>query len=139
MAHKQFGLDGQPHLTYYDAALALSFIWDGTEGPVVAVSQGGYAERATDWFNWHPAGSVISTKVPFQEVLADFRESCQAYIIRTRGRAALVAAYTLGLEEAGGEAGITYENDPASPRSRAYDQGRQMGRELLKELGRMLD
>ena len=37
-------------------------------------------------------------------------------------------AFRLGWEEADGEVGTTYDDDPTSPRSEAYDCGRTVGR-----------
>lgn len=42
-------------------------------------------------------------------------------------------AFSLGLEEAGSAFGMTYDGDPESPRSVAYDSGRNVGEALLKE------
>lgn len=39
-------------------------------------------------------------------------------------------AFVRGLTEAGGDMGLTYDDDPHSPRSRAYDRGRNLGRQL---------
>ena len=41
------------------------------------------------------------------------------------------AEWSLGHEEAEGDVGMTYDDDPESPRSRAYDEGRTAGRVAL--------
>lgn len=46
----------------------------------------------------------------------------------------MLRAFLLGFCEGRGDAGMTYDNDPESPRSRAYDHGRTMFRRLT--LGR---
>lgn len=43
----------------------------------------------------------------------------------------LVSAFALGLDEAADDVGMTYDDDPDSLRSRAYDFGRTIGRERL--------
>lgn len=42
-----------------------------------------------------------------------------------------VRIFFLGLRECRGNFGMTYDNDPESPRSRAYDRGRYLGHWLL--------
>lgn len=37
-------------------------------------------------------------------------------------------AFVLGFREGDGDVGMTYDNDPESPRSRAYDRGRTLRR-----------
>jgi hypothetical protein len=44
---------------------------------------------------------------------------------------ARLRAFLLGFREAGGDVGMTYDNDPDSPRSRAYDTGRAWGRRIV--------
>ena len=39
----------------------------------------------------------------------------------------LLKPFALGVSEAGLSTGITYDDDPESPRSRAYDRGRNLG------------
>ncbi len=46
----------------------------------------------------------------------------------------LKQAYALGFKEADSDMGMTYDNDPGSPRSVAYDKGREAG---MKALGRL--
>lgn len=41
-----------------------------------------------------------------------------------------LAAFLLGVWEAGGNVGMTYDDDPGSPRSRAYDTGRDWARRV---------
>ena len=41
--------------------------------------------------------------------------------------AAELAAFRLGVSEAGGDMGMTYDDDAESPRSVAYDVGRTVG------------
>ena len=50
-------------------------------------------------------------------------------------RAAICDAFALGLKEVrrDKDASITYDGDPKSPRSMAYDAGRNVGEALLKE------
>jgi|WetSurMetagenome_2_1015567.scaffolds.fasta_scaffold24150_3 hypothetical protein len=38
------GMDGTPHLTYFDRKHCLSFVWDGGEIGWIDVAYGGYAE-----------------------------------------------------------------------------------------------
>lgn len=45
----------------------------------------------------------------------------------------LLEPFILGVREAGLSTGITYDDDPESPRSRAYDRGRNLG-DLCKGL-----
>lgn len=40
----------------------------------------------------------------------------------------IVSAFILGFREGRGDMGMTYDNDPESPRSRAYDWGRSLRR-----------
>lgn len=40
---------------------------------------------------------------------------------------ALIGPFILGAREANGSVGMTYDDDPESPRSRAYDRGRNLG------------
>lgn len=44
-----------------------------------------------------------------------------------RRNVGIIGAYLLGRFERGGGVGITFDNDPWSPRSRAYDRGRGRG------------
>ena len=44
---------------------------------------------------------------------------------------ARVAAFWLGFRESRGDAGMTYDSDPGSARSRAYDAGRAIGRRTI--------
>jgi hypothetical protein len=39
----------------------------------------------------------------------------------------MAAIWQLGHDEAGGDVGMTYDDDPGSPRSVAYDEGRNAG------------
>lgn len=41
-------------------------------------------------------------------------------------------AFLLGLRESSGTVGMTYDDDPNSPRSKAYDYGRTVGRYILR-------
>ena len=63
-----------------------------------------------------------------------------------------IATFKLGVKEAHGAMGVTYDNDPTSPRSVAYDWGRNIGEidatgpshwkklvELAPELALMVD
>jgi hypothetical protein len=45
------GQNDVPHITYYDEALDLSFVWDNTRSYEVAVSHGGYGEAVIDTFS----------------------------------------------------------------------------------------
>ena len=45
----------------------------------------------------------------------------------------LKQAYALGFKEADGDMGMTYDNDPGSPRSAAYDKGRAAGQKALEK------
>ena len=44
----------------------------------------------------------------------------------------LLYVFVLGFREAGDTFGMTYDDDPESPRSRAYDRGRSL-RERLRQ------
>lgn len=44
---------------------------------------------------------------------------------------ARLRAFLLGFRESRGDAGMTYDNDPGSPRSVAYDRGRSLGRRTI--------
>lgn len=44
----------------------------------------------------------------------------------------MIRVFLLGLRECAGEVGMTYDDDPNSPRSRAYDTGRTFGRWLAR-------
>lgn len=39
----------------------------------------------------------------------------------------LARAFFLGMQECRSDCGMTYDDDPESPRSRAYDRGRALG------------
>ena len=43
----------------------------------------------------------------------------------------LIRPFLLGLVECRGDVGMTYDGNPGSPRSRAYDRGRALGRWIL--------
>ena len=43
----------------------------------------------------------------------------------------MVRAFLFGLLECRGDAGLTFDGDPTSPRSAAYDRGRSLGRWAL--------
>ena len=90
------GQDGVAHITYYDKALALSFVWDGKHDEV-AVSHGGYAEPVVDTFTiltW-PFGHP-------REALRWFESQCQAFVIDWRGR--MLAAAQQGFADGQGGA-----------------------------------
>lgn len=44
----------------------------------------------------------------------------------------LVKAFILGFREAGSDLGMTYDDDPESSRSVAYDHGRNLGERFNK-------
>lgn len=46
----------------------------------------------------------------------------------------MIRAFLLGFREGRGDVGMTYDDDPESPRSRAYDRGRTLFRRVT--LGR---
>lgn len=43
----------------------------------------------------------------------------------------IITAFIAGFRQAHETYGMTYDNDPESPRSRAYDHGRNWGERLL--------
>lgn len=47
----------------------------------------------------------------------------------------ITAAFTLGFLEAQGDVGMTWDNNPDSPRSEAYDYGRELFRVLFHRFG----
>ena len=51
----------------------------------------------------------------------------------------LIQPFILGAREAGGGVGMTYDDDPESPRSRAYDEGRNLGQTVLHTWWSILD
>jgi hypothetical protein len=69
------GLDGTPHITYYDKVHALSFVWDGTEGDWIDVAYGGY-------------GEAVIARIPFTRInpygpemmMAVFKGACDSFI-----------------------------------------------------------
>jgi hypothetical protein len=52
--------------------------------------------------------------------------------LRHRGRRGRIAAFLLGVLECRDDSGMTYDNDPWSPRSVAYDRGRTLGERLAR-------
>lgn len=44
----------------------------------------------------------------------------------------MLQAFLLGLWECRGDVGLTFDDSPDSPRSRAYDRGRSLGQRLLR-------
>lgn len=70
------GLDGRSHLTFYDRASALSFVWGGRYGTLVDVDSGGYGEPTTDSFNL----TFDPYTVPLYDALALFKGECLNYI-----------------------------------------------------------
>jgi hypothetical protein len=42
-----------------------------------------------------------------------------------------IRIFLLGLWECRGDFGLTFDDDPESPKSRAYDRGRNLGRMFL--------
>lgn len=51
-------------------------------------------------------------------------EQQHEHIVNPYGEGPLADAWLLGFNEGDGDIGMTYDNDPASPRSVAYDEGR---------------
>jgi len=76
-----FGQDGTPHLTYFDADTQLSFVYDTKHKATVAVSHGGYAEAVIDTFD------IYFDIERVEETLLTFARYCRAYVAGWRYRA----------------------------------------------------
>lgn len=82
------GADGTAHITFFDKASQLSFVWDGKHGPTVAVSHGGYAEPVIETFDLDGV-PPDAREIPMN--LRWFEADCQAFALNWRERM-LVAA-----------------------------------------------
>lgn len=69
--YDHIGRDGAPFVSYYDRALALSFIWDALSD-VITISHGGYGEPVRWVIPTEPTGGRID--------LAAFEAVCRAWV-----------------------------------------------------------
>ncbi len=70
-----YGVDGVPHLAYYDPGSSLSFVADPFHLGRVGVHHGGYGEPLVDefLFNFEPVAGI-------SEHLRGFHQACQTYV-----------------------------------------------------------
>lgn len=81
------GNDGVAHMTYFDYETQWSFVWDGTQGRKIQISEGGYAEepRADLYCEWPPhiIDEYFSTMSALS-ALHQFQAVCQEYVSRNK-------------------------------------------------------
>lgn len=76
------GNDGDPHLTFFDDETQLSFVWDGTQGDLIDVANGGYGEPVAAHVVWPD----MDLNVGIGSFMASFRTVCELFAAGWKAR-----------------------------------------------------
>lgn len=75
MAHQ--AEDNTPHLTYFNKAANVSFVWNGTQGNLADICPGGYAEGVR--------GKLVLSRdyqsLTVAEAFRSFKNECEVFLL----------------------------------------------------------